>query len=546
MFRARAVRVLIFFALLCPMPALAQLSPLIVDQNRADKNRAAPLPQMPVLAPVQAPPQGAAPAAAFVPFTLRRVEVAGSSLLPEELAAATQSFVGTSIDGAALSRLTQALSALYAGSDIALYTILVPGQNFAGGDLQVVVQEGYVEHVELHGETGGDFDLIKSYGEKLVAEKPLRKSTLQRYVSFMRDVQGVTPDVQLLRGTEPGATLMSIGITTTSHKLSFAIDDQGTEALGRIQLETDAEFYSLLREGDVTRLTLSAPTQFNRFQYIALTQSQPLDGDGTTAQVGASYLRTRPKGVAIDGNAQTLQLVVSHAFVRSFDENLIASVSVDGLNASDATIGNLLSTDRTRAARFVVSYSLGTPDSFLQLTTNGSLGLAVLGARIDSAFGGDRAFRKAGLQALFNQRLSDELTLRVRAVGQYAGNRLPSSEVYALGGADIGAAFPTASVFGDSVAGGRVELGYAAPWMPQLVAGTEVYAFADGAVAWLRARPNVPAQQFDIASAGGGIRLHIGTLTTLDVEGATGIIADAPGLHTGDWRVSFALTTKAD
>ena len=186
--------------------------------------------------------------------------------------AITRPFVGKDVDRKGLQRITDALSALYAQSDIALYTVTVPGQDFAGGVLRIQVYEGYVEHVELHGETSGDLDLMKSYAEHLTAERPLHKSTLQRYVSMMRDVAGVTLDVQMMRGEEPGAALMSVGVTTVDHKFSFGLGDQGTSALGLYQIQADAEFYSLLREGEVTHLTVSVPTVFERYQFVALTE----------------------------------------------------------------------------------------------------------------------------------------------------------------------------------------------------------------------------------------------------------------------------------
>jgi hemolysin activation/secretion protein len=516
------------------------LTPLIFDQNRADKPAApAPEPAMrqPALGESASQPQRVA-------FTVSRVTVSGTSLPTDEIDAVTRAYVGKEIDRAGLQRIADALSAFYAQSDIALYTVTVPDQDFADGVLHIVVYEGYVAHVELHGETSGDLDLMKSYAERLTAERPLHKSTLQRYISLMRDIAGVTLDVQMMRGDEPGAALMSVGVTTVDHKFSFGLGDQGTSALGLYQLQADAEFYGLLREGEVTHLSVSAPTVFDRYQYVALTEALPVDSDGDTVQLGGSYLHTRPKGTTIDGHADTLQLVVSRALIRSFDENLIASVSVDALDSANAAIGNILATDHIRAVRLLGSYSLSDPKSYLSVTATAALGIAGAGASTGSVYAGAPGFRKVGLQAQYNYMLDDDWIARVHVTGQLSGNALPASELYAFGGANLGAAFPTASVFGDSIAGGRGEIAWRPVFLPDTVKGSEIYGFVDGGAAWLRARPLFGAFHESLASAGGGVRVAIGQKTVVGIEGASAIVAGAPGIHTGDWRVTFSLTTK--
>ncbi len=130
--------------------ALAQEGGVIIDQDRADRRPPS----------VDAPPAPArerghveTPAAPFTPFVLQSIEVEGASLPPSAFDAAIASMRGDTIDAANLSQLADAISGVYAESDIALYTILVPPQDFANGHVRLQAIEGHVSNVALSGDT---------------------------------------------------------------------------------------------------------------------------------------------------------------------------------------------------------------------------------------------------------------------------------------------------------------------------------------------------------------------------------------------------------
>ncbi|HEY0105526.1 MAG TPA: POTRA domain-containing protein, partial [Rhizomicrobium sp.] len=416
---------------------------------------------------------------------VRRVEVAGSTLPPSALANATAPFVGTRLDRAGLQHLADALSARYSGSDVALYTVTVPDQDLAAGTVRLAVYEGFVEAVETHGDTRRSADLVAAYGKRLAAERPLRKSTLQRYVSFLRDIAGITADVAILRGDRPGAVRLSVRIETASRKFTLAIDNQGQTRLGPVELQMGAEFYGLLRDGERTQLSYLASAMARRLQFVALSDSQVLDDDGTVLRADLSFLRTRPQGAVGVGEAKAAQLAIAHTFLRNFDDELTASLGLDVSRASNATYGAFHSSDRLRTLRMLVSYVSSDADSYAAVTAGAGIGIDDFGAAVGPGFAGIPGFHKLTLQAVLNRALDDHLVLRLKAVAQYGADRLPSSELYTFGGSDIGAAFAPASVSGDSAAGARVELGYRAPWLR----GGELYAAVDDGAGWLRVRP---------------------------------------------------------
>jgi hemolysin activation/secretion protein len=168
----------------------------------------------------------------------------------------------------------------------------------------------------------------------------------------------------------------------------------------------------------------------------------------------------------------------------------------------------------------------------------------MLGARVSNPATETPDFRKLVLQASYNHLLGDAWVVRLRAASQIAFDKLPVSELYALGGPDFGRAFLQSTALGDSALAESVEIGFDPKDLPGLLAGTEVFGFADNGDTWYRARSPSPPVHETLASAGVGVRFPIGTRTRLELQAANALTADGPGLKSGGWRFLFAITAK--
>jgi hemolysin activation/secretion protein len=79
---------------------------------------------------------------------------------------------------------------------------------------------------------------------------------------------------------------------------------------------------------------------------------------------------------------------------------------------------------------------------------------------------------------------------------------------------------------------------------PGLLAGMEVFGFADNGGTWYRARSPSPSVHETLVSAGAGVRFPVGPHTRLALQAANALTADGPGLKSGAWRFLFAITGK--
>ncbi|HWA31178.1 MAG TPA: ShlB/FhaC/HecB family hemolysin secretion/activation protein [Rhizomicrobium sp.] len=519
--------------------AYAQTSPLIIDRARLD--RAAP-PPTPGAPPVAAPgPQD--DLSKIAPFILTGIRVEGTSLSPQALDDAGRPYIGRFIDARDIAAIAQGISQAYANSgDVALYMVTAPQQDFAGGLLRLIVTEGYIAHIDLTGDVSGDLSRVTALAQRLTEERPLKRSTLERVLSLMRDLPGLTVDAQLLRGDAPGAVKLLLGLKQQRYQVALSLNDAGNSILGRWQVQADVSLYNLFREGEETTASFGTSTEFNRFQFYALSHSEALDDNGTRAAASYGYLRTRVSKYGLSGDAQTAQLAVSHPFIRSYRENWTGTLSVDGIDSSNAVLGKLLANENIRALRLSSVYGLTDEHSALSLSGSLNFGLPVLGVHANPATA-DKSFQKLVLQGGYNRILGDWI-VRLRAASQLAFGKLPVSELYALGGPQFGRAFLSATALGDSALAESAEIGFGPKPLPDILNGLEIFAFADNGDTWYRARAPTPALHHRLASAGGGVRLPLGTATKLELEGADALDADVPGIRAGSWRVLFALSAS--
>lgn len=506
-----------------------QPTPLILDQGRAD--RAGPPATAP--APLSSEEGLTSVTTAVEPAVIRGVDFGGTAV-PADVAEAARPFLGKAADRATLQALAKALSDAYAKSDVALYTVAIPAQNMVDGKLVVQVAEGFIESVDF---PDGSDSLLLAYAARLQAEKPLTRRLLQRYLAMMRDIPGTTVDAQLRGGTSPGGVVLVIKAKRERTDFALGFDNRGTRLLGDGQLRGEAHGYSLLRRGDRTDLTLLSGANPKRLRYASAAHSTPLGSDGATLSLSAGHLDTQQRGSPIEGDATTGGITLAWPLIRGNARNLSLSLGLDLLNSDAAAFGTLLSSDRTRALRAAAGFSDVAGRRVITASLSLSRGLDILGGRGTPGFTDITATKLNGRVTLDRQ-FANRIALRLRAAGQYSSDRLAPAERFAIGGGDFGRAFDQATLTGDRGYALLGELGWR-PLAAGLLAGTELYAFADTAEVWIEARGPYRAANYDLASAGLGARLAVGRAAWLELEGARSVDDPYPG-YRGNWRFNVA------
>jgi len=515
---------------------------LIIDRGRVDRQ--------PVATPDAGPPSSprghveAAGAVSSSTARLRKVRVEGSHAPLRILDRATRRFIGHPLDADTVKAIAGAISTAYEKGDVALYTVVVPQQDLDNGLLTIRVVEGYIDDVMITGDTDGrDMSLVRGYAAKLVAERPLRRQVLERYLSLIRDIPGLKVDVKLLNLNAPGAVRLVLDVHPDDVEFNLSINNRGTANLGRVQVQPSLSFNGLLKQGDQTSVTVALPTEIKRFQYYSISHSTPLGHEGLRLGLNAGYLRTRPEGYGyvIKGKAKSAGATLSYPLRRSYHDNVYVSLGLDGLDSDNAAFGQQIASDHTRAVRAAASWSHATERSFASASLTASKGLDILDAHADPRLT-QLGFFKINGQIGYNQMIGKQWVVRLSATGQWSEDRLPASEFFSLGGEPVGRGFPYAYVTADRGYGGSAEVAWLAESLwPSMLKGSEIYGFVDGGRARLSPRFSglLPAQHYRLASAGGGVRLNFGKKTIVGLEAAKPVKRPYQ-MTSNDWRFTIS------
>ena len=111
----------------------------------------------------------------------RRFEIVGVRSIPFiRVSQIFESMAGKTLPVSAIVEGAKQVTQLYQDAGYALSFAFVPPQNFDNGLVRVVVVEGYLDSIQVTGDTGESEDLLKKMAEPLLTEHPLTDLTFDR------------------------------------------------------------------------------------------------------------------------------------------------------------------------------------------------------------------------------------------------------------------------------------------------------------------------------------------------------------------------------
>ncbi|GAY19565.1 hemolysin activation/secretion protein [Sphingobium fuliginis] len=485
----------------------------VIDRDRTD--RVAPrLEQGPATPAASAPsPQvaPASPSAASVQLT--RVRYEGSSLRQSVLDEAVAPFIGHPLTNATLQGVANAVTAAYGRSDIAFYAVSIPAQAPVGGQIKVRVVEGRIKNYTLSGiSPSAPVKLIGAHMRRLMREAPLRKPTLERTLSLLRDIPGQTVNVAVRQMPTAGDLILDVIIKRKQIDIGLTIDNSGvSNVVEGVQAQLSVAAHGLIREGDSTRVSAYLPFYPDRYTYYSLSHSTPLGSNGLNLSANFAQVNTKSRGTQIKGEASLAGVSLTYPIIRSYKKNLSASLSLDGINSTNYYLDTEFGDYRSRAVRAGLSWSDVGPKNGYAASAVVSQGINAIGAKAFTGFS-EIKFSKVNIQTIVVKTLLNNLTAKVTVKGQYSKDKLPVTERFSLGGRGAGMAYRIGTITSDQALASSLELSWSLPAKSPVLKATSLFAYVDGAVAHAVARPyyGIAAQDYSLASAGGGVRVGVG------------------------------------
>ncbi len=518
-----AVRVVLLAALSCGclpgMPASAQSLPPPPPGSPIDRMR--PVQPVPVAKPRPAP---AAQAPRAVPnadalVRIESVTFKGSTVYETgQLLASIGDLTGKAVTKEQIEEARVAILNLYRQDDYVFTAVTPAASETKPGELVFVITEGYVAEVKLSKDVGPGGTRVLGLLNNLTDPKnrPLRVSTLERWVLLASDVPGLGAHVTLLPSTEqPGALTLLAEVDHKWYNASISADNRAYQYSGPTQGLASVDLNSLTSLGERTNLTF-----FHSFD-----QTQLFGQGSTEFFAGSSGLKvkfyggagdSRPGGVLaatgyygftkifggqisypvfrqreftlnLFGMVDALEGQVLNGGNRTFDSLRVVRAGPDivwsdiwGASLIQSVFGEQAGNSWSGANSFTFRMSKGLPA--LGASRDNVAGVGNVGAVYDFT---KATFDFSRTQALY---VWDDRTLSVRGevAGQYSfHNLLPGAEKYLLGGAHFGRGYYAGEVTGDSGVTGTAELILATPvkaenevW-PWFQPKAEIYTFYD-------------------------------------------------------------------
>jgi hemolysin activation/secretion protein len=507
--------------------------------------------------------------AAGLTFVLRSLTVEGATVYPQDILLETVSGkIGQSISVADLFEIAAAMTTRYRNDGYLLSSVIVPPQKIDSGAVTFRAVEGFVDRVVVEGVGSRQKSILHAYLDKLIGQRPLTRSKLERYLLLVDDL----PGVQLASFLQPspqngGAALLTVKARVDQYNLWARADNRGSDYVGPYQAEVGGIWNGPAAiDQSLSARAIGTPLQVDELKYVGLSFSQEIDSEGTAIVISGSGMVSQPgkELIALDLESRSLGLDFLLRFkpIRSREMNMLVSIG-GSVNESETTaLGFPLSEDRSRSLSIGSEFQLA--DRFggaTSVTASVSKGLELLGAtpsgdpllsRSDAEQ--DAVWFDVTLSRLQNlAALARGFSLQASITGQYSLDPLSASREFAVGGRSNASGFDSSEISGDHGVSGRLELRYstALPVIEDVVpggylrgTGVQIFAFGDGGAVWQVDGDITGQQNGKIASAGFGARFNLGPSLSGSVEVAKPFVKDVGSRGDRDPRVFFELTAR--
>lgn len=413
------------------------------------------MPQQPLTIPKQdldlhmlLPPAGSAPQSK--PFLVRTIEVTGSTLLPEKtLQALIATQEGKEVTLADLYGLAEKISAAYREAGYPLARAYVPAQTIENGKVRIAVVEARYDQVKLNNQSTVTDRTLEKTLAPVHSGEPVYNPTLERSLLLLSDIPGVGVNSVIRPGAAAGTSDLDVDVRETPrYSGTLALDDYGTNATGNGRLSGTLDINSPFHVGD--RLRLSALTAGAGLNYLSGQYRSLLNGQGTTLDVGGSWLHYRlgygfghPDSLQqldASGGSTIGSLALTHPLIRSTRSNLYGQLKYeyrwleDDVGAAqihdkrDLSVWSATLAGDARDDHGITNYSLS--GSFGHVGFRDQTAGLVDQLTVDTA--GGYAVGRASIARL--QRLAPRHAIYAGYTVQFANRNLDASEQFYLGG----------------------------------------------------------------------------------------------------------------
>jgi hemolysin activation/secretion protein len=476
-------------------------------------------------------------------LTPTRVQVEGVKSIPfDEVAQRFTPLVGKDITIGELIEVANGVTRLYQERGYALSFAFIPAQSFADGVVRVTVVEGYVSAVKVTGRPGAVEDKIRAIADHIVADRPLRRATFERYINVL----GLLPGIKVAANVAPpqntdGATTLELKVDRKPFDFSAGVNFNQPGVQGLLTATENG----LTALGEQLSVSALLPKGRDNVTYLAAHAAVPIGSNGLIGKIDATHYRGNPvDNPGLPGYVQRTVIndklggSLAYPLLLSNTRSVIGTASVYASHDEDrynnqVTGAQLGFRSQVRVMQLQADYTAVDTGQVRRASIAVSKAFDILGASKsgDSNVPGSPVTNPASITfvksaASFSQ--TNEWPMKigtaVSLTGQYSAVSLPTSEQISFGAQRFAQGYQPGEASGDSGWGAIFEVNR--PFTPGFTYLRTLvpYVSFDMARVYLHAGTPSPSRLSSIAF---GFRISDAKYYTLDLSVAKAL-GDAP------------------
>jgi hemolysin activation/secretion protein len=451
---------------------------------------------------------------------IKRINLDGNTIfLDQDLGIYFTSLLGKEVSLASLYEIAEKITNHYRKEGYVLATAFIPEQELRNGLIKIKIVEGFISKINLEG----DFErtkIIDNIIDKIYNIKPFNIKQFERYMLLLNELPGVAARAVLKKQktTEMnfGGIDLDILFSKEKGKLGLGLNNSITKYIGNFLTQFNFEQPNLGLNNHTLSVGISVTDRTSNFRLINLSDKITINSEGTSLFLEGSAVKMKPgrqlRAQEIKVNSESASLNLSHPFIRSRVKNFTPYIGFSINNSRTEALSFLLNKDRLRSLNIGANYDFfDSLKGASLINASVSRGLDVLesskkGSQFLSKEHGVIKFTKANFRVARMQNILDNVNLYLSLNSQHTHDTLLSSEMFSVGGANIGKGYDPSAVTGDNGYAFTTELRYKVPTISLL--DSEAFCFYDYGKAWNKRKPT-PKNPLAI-SYGAGLRVNIG------------------------------------
>ena len=200
-----------------------------------------------------------------------------------------------------------------------------------GGTLTLRIVEGYIGEIRVDAETEDRRQLVLRFGDKVLSERPLRTSTLQRYLLTLRDVPGLTATGRIAAfNINNGAAVLAIAADLRPFSTTASLDHRAKLEGLPVQLFVGGSLNNLFGWGDQLSVVTLATNDPSENHFLQGTYSAMIGARGARVFASASIARLHADeavpGLTLVSSSTRFSTNFSYPLIRTARRSLSAVV----------------------------------------------------------------------------------------------------------------------------------------------------------------------------------------------------------------------------